>query len=241
MINQLRRKSFTFRSLVAREPSLWFFYQPYLWWGQMKQYAAGANYRERIINSDTELVIDGFQGSANSSFTRLFKDSQTYPVTLAHHMHSPAQIIQGCRKNIPILLTIREPVGSVISLTRRWPYISASQGLQSYISFYSKLKPYTSHFVVSSFLYTTQHQDCVVKAINTKFNTQFDLVDIVRAKAKHDTKVRSQDSAKVEKIKAIKQEKRKELAAERNSYLLSLAESLYEDFNTLSQKNIKIC
>jgi len=145
MINQLKKISFSFRSLVAREPTLWVLYRPYIWWAQIKQYTAGADPKECIIRSDTELVIDGFQGSANSFFTQAFKASQTHPVTLAHHMHSPAQIIQAVEQNIPIILTIRDPVGSVISLTRRWPYITVTQGLSSYIAFYTKVSRYLLH------------------------------------------------------------------------------------------------
>ena len=182
-------------------------------------------------------MIDGFQGSANSFATEAFKQSQTQYVKLAHHLHSPAQIIKAIEKDIPVLLTIREPEGTVLSLTSRWPYITVTQGLQSYIGFYAKLQDYAPHYVISTFKQTTQHLDCVVQKVNAKFGTHFDVVDVDIADA--ELKAKHSPESEVRR-RALKQEKRKELAIEKNTFLLAQANELYQTFEGKAQHTVKL-
>lgn len=234
-MNQPRRLSFSFRSLVAREPSLWFLYQPYFWWGQMKRKAFN-DVEEGVLTPQTELVIDGFQGSANSFAVAAFKQSQKQPVKLMHHRHAPIMLMEAAKQGVPILLTIREPVDTVLSVTSRWSYLSVNQVLQSYIGFYSKLEKYTPYFVVSTFELTTQHLDWVVQAINEKFNTNFDLVDMAQVNTKRKAKFSSSEKGtRFER----KQEKKRELMLEKNTQLLTQANEIYKKFETFAQQTVK--
>lgn len=220
---------FDCRMLVATEPKFWLYYQPWIVRGQLKSLLRGIDPRERVINNDTQLVLDGFQGSANSFGTAAFRNSQTKPVKIAHHMHSPAQIIQAIDKNIPVLLFIREPVGAVISLTSRWTYISVNSGLKSYINFYNKLASYQSHYVVSTFEQTTNCFYTVVQNLNYKFNTNFDLVDMAKSTKKFKP---SQD-----KRKQIKQQKKLEFGNTENIDLLEKAQTIYRKYELISARD----
>jgi hypothetical protein len=233
LMNMPRTLSFSFRSLVSREPGLWLLYQPYIWWVQMKRKATNLDPKESVIHQYTEMVIDGFQGSANSFATEAFKRSQTRHVNLSNHLHSPAQIIQAIKQDIPILLTIREPGDTVVSLTSRWPHVSVTQGLRSYIGFYNKLKPYTANCIISTFDQTTQHLDQVLAKVNVKFGTKFDLVDVVQSNAFREEKER--DSEKEARRKIIKQEKRKDLDLAKNTQLLTQANEVYQYFKNVAQ------
>ena len=226
--NQLKKIIFAYRSLVAREPKLRLFYLPYILQNRRKLKLSGQDPRECSINEKTEIVIDGFQGSANSFATVVLKKSQTKPIHIAHHLHSPAQIIEATRKNIPLLLVIREPEKAILSLTSRWPYISVTQALKSYISFYSKLEPYASSCIVSTFEQTTQYFDCVVKKINTKFETNFDVVDMNQAR---------QWIPPQGERKNLKQEKKQELQQEVNINLLKQATKVYEKFKIFAEQD----
>lgn len=231
LINKPRQLSFSFRSLVAREPKLWLLYQPYLAWSKIKLIAVGDDSQERMITSNTELIIDGFQGSANSFATVAFQISQKRHVKLAHHLHAPSQIIQAIEKKIPVLLTVREPFGTVLSLVSRWPYISVTQGLKSYIGFYQKLEPYASNYVVSTFEQTTKNLDSVIEAVNTKFATNFDVVDVEKA----NTEIRAKFASEKEtKRKILKQEKKKDFATANNTKLLEEANSLYQKYQSMN-------
>ncbi|MEL6262465.1 MAG: hypothetical protein AAFR12_15505 [Cyanobacteria bacterium J06626_6] len=233
-VQKLKGLIFSVRSVVAREPAFWLLYQPYIFWDQLK-IKSFIPVRERVVLPDTELVIDGFQGSANSFATVAFKQSQQEIVKLAHHMHSPAQIIQATRRDIPVLLTIREPQATVLSLTSRWPYISVTAGLRSYIAFYSKLRPHAPKHVVSTFESTTQHLDQVVQAINDKFDTHFDLVNT----AKVNTELKAKTSAADEAAQRapIKAAKREEFSSERNQQLLERANLVYQSYLPFTHSN----
>ncbi len=233
-MNLPRRLSFSLRSFVAREPNYWFLYQFYIWWGKMKKKSKDANPQERIVRPCTELVIDGFQGSANSFATAAFKFAQTKEVKLAHHLHSPAQIIQAIQQNIPVWLTIREPEGTVLSLTSRWPHVSVSQALRSYIAFYRKLEPYSEYYVVSNFEQTTQQLDLVVQKINQRFERNFDIIDVEKANKECRPKG-SKHQDKVSKRQKLKLVKKKEILKPQNTLLLKEAQTLYEKFKRLSE------
>ncbi len=228
-LNQLRRLNFSLYSFLARESAFWFIYQPYIWWRQTKRKARGKNPQEVRVSRDTEIVIDGFQGSANGFATASFKQSQMQPVRLAHHLHSPAEIIKAIEQGTPVLLLIREPVGAILSLTSRWPHVSVTQGLQSYIKFYNKLGSYHNGYIISTFEQTTKHLDCVVKDLNAKFDTHFDVIDIAKAQGKHQPTQTFLDSRS-----QIKQQKKQELAISKNTQLLAEANQIYRQFEAIS-------
>ncbi|MBE9039582.1 hypothetical protein IQ235_02075 [Oscillatoriales cyanobacterium LEGE 11467] len=233
-MNLPRKLSFSVHSLIAQKPELWWLYKPYLEWGQMKRKAIGIDPKEGLLLPDTELVIDGFQGSANSFATVAFKHFQSKPVRLMHHRHAPILIVQAIEQQVPVLLTIREPVGTVISLTSRWPHISVTQALKSYIGFYTTLKPYFSHCVVSTFEQTTQHLDRSIAAINNKFGTHFDLIDVDRANSECRKKI-SDSPERAAGRKFLKEHNHQQLRSHKNQFLLSKAISLYQEYETLSR------
>jgi hypothetical protein len=145
-------------------------------------------------------------------------------------------IIQAIEQGIPVLLTIREPSDTVISLTSRWPHVSANQALKGYIGFYTKLKPYAPYYVVSTFEQTTQHLDRVVQVVNAKFSTNFDLADSVTMNEESRAKARNPEQARRD---ALKQEKMKELTSTKNTQLLAKANDLYQTFEAFAQQTMK--
>ncbi len=165
---------FEARSVVAREPALALLHKPVIWWTKHKNKGI-IDVRECNVDDTTAFVIDGFQGSGNSFATVAFKRSQPSPVRLAHHLHSPAQIIKAAQQKLPTLITIREPKGAAISLVSRWPYVSLTQAVRGYIHFYEKIEPYAEAMVVSPFHLTTRQLDLVIRAVNQRYNTDFGL------------------------------------------------------------------
>jgi hypothetical protein len=232
--DRLRQINFSVHSIVAREPYLKIVHSPYIYWNQYKKKQLGMQAHESIVNEQTELVIDGFQGSANSFATVAFKQSQTRPVFLSHHLHSPNQIIQAVKNDIPVLLTVREPEGAVLSLTSRWYYISVESALKSYIGFYSKLKPYVDGCVISNFVQTTQHLDRTIEAINIRFNTNFDLINLEIAKTKSRQAI--SDQPDIYHLKQqLKHRKKTEFNLAKNQALVETAYNLYQEYEQIAQ------
>ena len=228
----LKQIKFEYSSLVAREPLLAPFYWPNIWWQQYKIWRyyrdKGASLTECFVHRATEVVLDGFQGSANSFAADAFLASQQKPVQMAHHMHAPAQIIKGVKRDIPTLVTVRKPKGTVLSLTSRWPYISAHQALRSYISFYEKLEPYRAAFVLSPFEVTTKHLDVAIRVLNRNFGTDFDPVSetvLLEMREEHTPDGSTPDA---KRRRALKKEKEEELLSPPCSALHKTANALYE-------------
>jgi hypothetical protein len=125
------------------------------------------------VGKDTELVIEGFPRSGNSFAVNAFELVQPRPVRLAHHIHAPAQITLAARRDLPILVLVREPVAAVSSLVIRHPYISIRMALYEYRRFYETIAPYRDKFVVGLFDQVTQDYGEVIKRINRHFATGF--------------------------------------------------------------------
>lgn len=233
-INTTKQFGYNLRAFVACEPKLDFIFEPYTF---IKYHINKNNPQQGfvcLVNQNTELVIDGFQGSSNSFFTKTFRKSQTRYVAVSHHMHSPAQIIKAIELKIPTLILIREPRGAILSLTSRWPYISVNCSLKNYISFYTKIKPYSDFCVVSTFSQITQNTEGIVPRINAKFGTQFDVVDSTQVQRKEPSQRKRQKSEERNKIKL---EKIQEFDLPINIHLKQQAQELYANFSNLAQNN----
>ncbi len=226
MKTQLLRLKFDVRSVIATESWLSLPHNLVVWWTQYKV-RKHIDIAECRVSNETEFVLDGFQGSGNSFATVTFKNTQDRKVRLAHHLHSPAQIIKAVNLNLPVLVTIRDPRGGVVSLTSRWPYVSLEQALKGYIRFYKKILPYKDQFVLSTFDQTIKSFDDVIREVNDKFGCSFDILDYSSGltKPRH---AASDVSWELERDR-VKDQKREELSDPRYARLLAEAELIYSE------------
>ena len=223
----LRRARFEVRARIARALGPRWLYAPIRWWDGRKLRRAGHDAPwERAVDARTELVIDGFQGCANSYLVRAFEQHQRRPVRLAHHMHAPVQIVRAVERGLPVLVTIREPRGAALSLTSRWPYVTVRQALRSYAGFYECLVPYRAGFVLSPFERTTQNPGEAVCLLNQTFGTDFALPQPVE---RPETPERAVREARRQKIKQQKAQAFDDPALQA---LLARAEAVYAQLTT---------
>lgn len=227
----LQKIKFEYTSLVSREPALAPLYWPKIWW---QQYKIWRHYRDEgaaitacFVSRNTEFVLDGFQGSANSFAVAAFQASQEREVAMAHHMHAPAQIIKAVRQDIPTLVTIREPKETVLSVTSRWPYISVRQALRNYARFYEKIAPCRQGYVLSTFEDTTQRFGRVVQRVNDRFGTDFDVREesLETMADEHGPDVSASERQERETLKAQKAD---ELESPKCAELLRDARDIYQ-------------
>jgi len=127
----------------------------------------------RKVQCDTELTLDGYPRSGNTFAVYAFKYAQQRTVSLAHHLHVPAQVIQSVRLGIPTCVIIREPEATVRSLVLKYPYIPVKVALHGYALFYETCWRYREHFVVADFEQVVADFGIVLDAINTRFGTHF--------------------------------------------------------------------
>lgn len=129
--------------------------------------------RERMVNHQTELVIEGYPRSANTFAVVAMEQAQNRPIRLAHHLHTPQQLIWGVRHNIPCLLLLREPSEAVSSFVIRNPNLSLQQALRNYVRFHQALLPYREQIVVAQFEEITADFGGVIERVNAHYGTVF--------------------------------------------------------------------
>ncbi len=153
---------FKIQRMIGRYPTLYF--PLYALFGKKKYLA---------INSDTEIVIEGYPRSANSFSVVAFENAQRHNVKIAHHLHIPAQVIQGTRQGIPVLVLLRHPVSAICSLVVREPHLNLQTALDDYIHFHKRILPYRKHYHVARFEDITSDFSRVIGDLNKKFGTDF--------------------------------------------------------------------
>lgn len=150
------------------------------------------NKKKLIIGDATELVIDGFPRSANTFAVVAFEAVQKRTVVIAHHTHVPATIIEGCKRKLPALLLIRDPLSCVTSASI-FRNTAPVPLLEEWLWFYQNCLPFKSALTIASFENVTNHYDQVISSLNKKFNTNFSLFH-------HETNLLTSVNLRVEKI-----------------------------------------
>lgn len=125
------------------------------------------------VRADTELVIEGFPRTGTSFAVAAFHMAQRRAVSVACHVHAPAQVIKAVRSGIPALVVVREPEETVLSFLIRNPHIGLSQALRGYLRFYGPLVRYREGFVGADFRDVTADFGAVTRKLNERFGTAF--------------------------------------------------------------------
>ena len=149
------------RSRIAEHPSV---YMP----------LARIKYGRQVVGPEAKLLIDGFTRSGVTFAVVAFQASQRMPVRVAHTLHAPAHVAAGVRRQVPTLVTIRDPEAAVLSAIIREPYVTAEQGLRAWIRFYTRILPYRDGFILGMFDDIVRDYGSVIRRINEKFGTDFD-------------------------------------------------------------------
>jgi hypothetical protein len=155
----IRHVRWTVRSRLAEHPA----YMP----------IARRRHGEAVVSEATQLVIDGFTRSASTFAVVAFQLAQPRPVRVGHHLHAPGQVVRAAGLGVPVLLTLRPPEDTVLSLVVREPYVTIAQGLRAYARFHARLIAYRDAMVVADFPEVTEHLDRSIARVNARFGTAF--------------------------------------------------------------------
>jgi hypothetical protein len=127
----------------------------------------------QVVNSHTDVVIDGYTRCGTTFAVYAFQLAQERPVSVAHHLHAPAQLIAAARRHIPALVLIRDPEGAVLSQLVLEPYVDVRDALWAYARFYTRLSPYRSEFAVGDYREVTKDFAPVIRRFNQRFATSY--------------------------------------------------------------------
>lgn len=135
---------------------------PRIYLGLLRLNRIGTRQRRLIVTKQTEIVIDGFPRSANSFAKAAFMRTQPNwkEIHLATHSHSPAQIVQAAKWNIPTMVLLREPLGAIRGylafLLEEKTITNFNEGdvkrvAERYCWFYETLLPYRDRIFIARF------------------------------------------------------------------------------------------
>ncbi len=160
----------------------WLSTRPALYFGARKLVGRLDN---QCLKPDTDIVIEGFPRSANSTTVHRFLERQHCPVRVAHHKHHAAQILRGVSWRRPVVVLIREPRGACLSLlalaaeARQRANRSATSeltfgdALNAYIAFYESVEKQRHWIVIARFEHVRRDVDELVRRVNERFGTTF--------------------------------------------------------------------
>lgn len=122
------------------------------------------------INERTGLVWEGYPSSGNSTSGRVLLKSVGDRFAITNHTHSANIALEGLAEGKPVVILIRDPLDCVVSMTKRWPFLTAGQCLKWYCRFYRRLMPALDKIVVFRFETITDDFQNVVRTLNEKFH-----------------------------------------------------------------------
>ena len=141
--------------------------------------------RDQVVKKTTTVLLEGFGGSANSYLYAVFKFANGANKTfkLAGHTHHSAQVIQAVQWKIPVVVILRNPVDSIVSLCARESMSTylAPMGnkrlerhvqylLQEYVYFYESISHLGGDVVFVDFELVINDVNRVIARVNDRFN-----------------------------------------------------------------------
>lgn len=107
--------------------------------------------RPLIINPKHNICIEGYPRSANTFAVLLVEQCTVNDLQIAHHMHTPSQLIFAQKRNIPSVLVIRNPIDAVISNVLREKGMSLATALNWYIDFHKRIIDFKGKLIIWPF------------------------------------------------------------------------------------------
>ncbi len=144
-----------------------------------------------VVDRHTDLVVEGYPSAANT-FAREGLEYANPGIRLASHLHSIAHVRRALRLRVPVLVLLRPPVDSVVSLLARFPAQQSDPAaeLRDYERLYRGVLGVADRVALARFEDTTSHLGEVVRVVNERLGTGFTPFDdddpaaarVVRAK-----------------------------------------------------------
>ena len=130
--------------------------------------------RGEVLDDDTEIVIESFPRCASSFAVAAFRLAQEpHASRIAHHTHTPAQVLAAVRRRAPTLVLIRRPEDAVLSHVVHSPELTPAVSLRGYVRFHEPLLPHRDGFVVATFEQVVTDFGGVIERVNERFGTTF--------------------------------------------------------------------
>lgn len=139
--------------------------------------AAYCRYQSRFadrhpVSKDTDVVIEGYPGSANTFAREAFLVANP-GLDVASHLHSAAQLKLARALRVPTVVAVRPPLDAIVSVTARFHLPDLGSELRRYRAFYECHLEDPRGAVVAPFEVITTSFGPVIEQVNERFGTSF--------------------------------------------------------------------
>lgn len=138
------------------------------------------------VRRDTELVIEGYPRSANTTTVYGFLERQERDIRVAHHKHHAAQLMRAVDWGIPAVALVREPRAAILSYlafseenrlrtgrAERGTSLGFSDAAAAWLAFYRAILPLADRLLVVDFQRATGDLEGIIEEVNDRFGTSF--------------------------------------------------------------------
>jgi len=129
-----------------------------------------------LVDADTDVVIESYQSCGNT-FARKAMEHANPKAHIASHSHSWANVARGLRLGKPVVILMRPPLDAVASHAVRMRLDDLDRELRRYQRFFGRVADVTDRVVLAPFEVTSKRFGEVIRAVNTRFGTDFTVFD----------------------------------------------------------------
>ena len=164
----LKNLRFVLGSLFVHSDTLFFFYR-------LRRSVIG-----RTSNPDSQLCMEGYQRCGNSYLYMCLSISNPL-FRVGHHIHGIAHVRYALRRQIPVVVLVREPAASLASLMTWDNRLHLGIALDTYIRFHRQLKKLKSEILLIDFVELITDVDAVIRKINKRYDLELDCLNLTEA------------------------------------------------------------
>jgi hypothetical protein len=127
-----------------------------------------------VVDARTDLLVEGYPSAANT-FTREALERANPGIRIASHLHAVAHVLRALHLDVPVLILLRPPVDSVVSVLARFPAQESdiASELRAYVGLYRGVLAVADRVALASFENTTTRLGEVTGALNRQLGTSF--------------------------------------------------------------------
>jgi hypothetical protein len=129
-----------------------------------------------LVDADTDVVIESYQSCGNT-FARKAMEHANPKARIASHSHSWANVARGLRLGKPVVVLMRHPLDAVASHAVRMRLDDLDRELHRYHRFFSRVAGVSDQVVLAPFDVATDRFGDVIREVNARFSTSFNVFD----------------------------------------------------------------
>ena len=124
-----------------------------------------------ICSDTTDIIIEGYPRSANTYSVAYFQLLNPYS-NISRHKHDIGHILMGVKKQLPVIVLIREPLDAIVSLVIR-EGIKPKYAIKYYNIFYSEIQNIKKKIIIADFKDCINDFSQIIVKVNNKYSLSF--------------------------------------------------------------------